>query len=473
MTKKVLYVFMLTASSFRLSAVSAPPVNDILVIHSYHQGLQWTDDISEGIRSVLRSESVEIHHEFLDMKRNSGEEYYRLIVDFERRKEEISQIDFKLIICSDNHALEFIMEYGEELYPGVPVVFCGVNNFSPGMIAGRNDITGIVETIDYRRNLDLIHYLHPERKNFLFIIDNTVSGQKIVAELKEILKGYPAEYRFEIYDDFLFDEVPGRISDLGEEDVIVLLTFNRDRSGRFLSYVDGIEMIHQYSRVPIYGAWDFFFGLGIIGGVLTTGHAQGAAAAEMAKAILGGAEIRDLPISQGRENSMMFDYTELKRFGIDLNKLPEGSLIINEPESLVRRMAYHILAGSILILLILCIAAVRLIRNSIRETQLREMNRELEKGVRKKTADLTEKVDFIEKQNSELQSALVQIKTLQGIIPICSKCKKIRNDKGYWDQVEQFIAEHTEAEFSHGLCPDCFDQLFQDAKDRKARQEKG
>jgi hypothetical protein len=52
-----------------------------------------------------------------------------------------------------------------------------------------------------------------------------------------------------------------------------------------------------------------------------------------------------------------------------------------------------------------------------------------------------------------------QIKTLQGLVPICASCKKIRNDKGYYEQVEKYIADHTEANFSHGLCPDCMKKL--------------
>ena len=59
----------------------------------------------------------------------------------------------------------------------------------------------------------------------------------------------------------------------------------------------------------------------------------------------------------------------------------------------------------------------------------------------------------------ELRHALGQVRTLHGLIPICAWCKKIRNDEGYWQQLEAYISEHTEADFSHGMCPDCF-KLF-------------
>jgi transcriptional regulator with PAS, ATPase and Fis domain len=71
--------------------------------------------------------------------------------------------------------------------------------------------------------------------------------------------------------------------------------------------------------------------------------------------------------------------------------------------------------------------------------------------------------------NVELTDAMNQLKTLRGLIPICAACKKIRDDKGYWNQIETYVEEHSEAVFSHGLCPECFQQYFPDAS--KPRKE--
>ena len=60
----------------------------------------------------------------------------------------------------------------------------------------------------------------------------------------------------------------------------------------------------------------------------------------------------------------------------------------------------------------------------------------------------------------ELQDALAKVKTLTGLIPICSSCKKIRDDTGYWNHLENFIREHSEADFSHSICPECMDKLY-------------
>jgi hypothetical protein len=72
------------------------------------------------------------------------------------------------------------------------------------------------------------------------------------------------------------------------------------------------------------------------------------------------------------------------------------------------------------------------------------------------------KQDERERENliKDLQQALEDVKSLGGLLPICSHCKKIRDDQGYWQQVEKFIAEHSLAKFSHGICPDCAEIYF-------------
>ncbi len=67
-----------------------------------------------------------------------------------------------------------------------------------------------------------------------------------------------------------------------------------------------------------------------------------------------------------------------------------------------------------------------------------------------------------EKVIQSLKRALDEVKMLKGLIPICASCKKIRDDKGYWNQIESYIEQHSDAAFSHGLCPDCLDEIYGD-----------
>lgn len=74
----------------------------------------------------------------------------------------------------------------------------------------------------------------------------------------------------------------------------------------------------------------------------------------------------------------------------------------------------------------------------------------------------------MEKEREELiqrlQDALSRVKKLSGLLPICASCKKIRDDKGYWNQIETYIRAHSEADFSHGICPECAKKLYPEIK---------
>ncbi len=75
--------------------------------------------------------------------------------------------------------------------------------------------------------------------------------------------------------------------------------------------------------------------------------------------------------------------------------------------------------------------------------------------------------DLVEK----LQTALAEVKKLSGLLPICCHCKKIRDDKGYWTQVEGYISTHSEAEFSHGICPECREKHYPDIKEQQTAKD--
>lgn len=113
------------------------------------------------------------------------------------------------------------------------------------------------------------------------------------------------------------------------------------------------------------------------------------------------------------------------------------------------------------------------------EVVLRQLHEDLERRVRERTSQLESVNKQLQSQVSERQraeqereqvitrltDALSKVRTLSGLLPICSHCKKIRDDKGYWNKLEDFVSRHSGAEFTHGICPECTARYFPEAKD--------
>jgi len=106
---------------------------------------------------------------------------------------------------------------------------------------------------------------------------------------------------------------------------------------------------------------------------------------------------------------------------------------------------------------------------NLMSSQLKEEREQLEETISKRTHELRETNNSLEKEVTlkentihDLEKAMSEIKTLSGLLPICSHCKKIRDDKGYWNQIEKYIHEHSDAKFSHGICQECAKKHYPD-----------
>lgn len=300
---------------------------NILLLHSYHQGLLWTDSITEGIRSIFDDyDNLRVYVEYFDAKRNTSEKFYDKLVGVIKMRSSI--VKFDVVIVSDNVALEFVLKYGDEIFPGIPIIFCGINNFNPKMIEGKKDYWGVIEKADHAKTISSIRKLFPQRKKVLLINDQTVTGNAILNEVKQVIPMYKDELQFEFFSDFTIQSLRKKVKTLSDEYVIYLLVINRDANNMFVSYRNGIRFVRESTNVPIFGSWDFYVGKGVIGGKITRGREQGVQAARIALNILRGDTV-GLKSWIIPENKYIFDNLELQRFGVDSKNLPEGSELIN------------------------------------------------------------------------------------------------------------------------------------------------
>lgn len=114
------------------------------------------------------------------------------------------------------------------------------------------------------------------------------------------------------------------------------------------------------------------------------------------------------------------------------------------------------------------VKARSVIAQNIAQEAIRQKNQSLQTKQNELEAALVEVTESNTSLNdtiAQLENALTEIKSLKGILPICSYCKEIRNDEGYWIQLEQYIQTHSDAQFSHNICDACLDEHFPEEED--------
>jgi PAS domain S-box-containing protein len=362
---------------------SADSRKQVLILHSYHKGLQWTDSEDDGIRSVLktRQEQLEVHTEYMDTKRVADERHYGTFAELLRKK--YGNVVFDAIIVSDEDAFSFMLRYHDALFPNVPVVFCGLNFLDASTIEKhRTGYTGVVEAYDIRNTLRTALKLHPDTYRIIVINDRSATGLANKKILNEVMPEFEKKYDIRYFEDLDMDELLKKVRALSTGDIILLMTFNRDRSGKVFVYDDSISLIAKASQVPMYGVWDFYLGKGIIGGMLTSGFDQGRVAAEMALRILDGEKVSAIPVVKESPNRYMFDYAQIKRFGVKLRNLPEDSLFVNKPVSFYEEHKGKVWAVTAVILTLsglLVMLVINIERRKKTEAELRTSEEKFEK----------------------------------------------------------------------------------------------
>jgi len=343
----------------------------ILILHSYHRGLKWTDEEDRGIRYALKSlRYTEIFTEYLDTKRHFSDEYLEL-----KKKEllyKFADEKFDVVITTDDDAFNFVLNYKDTIFKSSPLVFCGVNHLKKETLEKIKGIaTGISEAFDIGKTFDLMLKLHPKTKR-IHIINDTLSetGKGNRRALNEVIPQYSKKVEFRFLDNLTIEDLLYEVSQIrSDEDLIFLMTFNRDAAGKAISYDESVELIAAATIVPIYGVWDFYLGKGIVGGCLTSGYYQGQIAGEMAIKILEGEKIEKLPVRHNGINKYMFDYNYLIKYDINPNELPPNSVIINSPKSFYEMNKAVVWFLFIVILLLLIIISI-LIRSRRVQKQL-------------------------------------------------------------------------------------------------------
>ncbi len=306
---------------------------NILVLHSYDIDYGWTTDIDMGIDSIIKeNENVIVEREYMDAKRNNSYKYYNQLYKLYKVKFRSNQFD--TIIASDNDALDFLLKYKEDLFPNTPVVACGVNELYTSISNKEGMFIGISEHIDFEETLKTMLNLHKNTNKIVIFNDSSPTGIINRQLINSVMYSTKISQIVNFHNDLSIEEIEEITISLNQNDIIFFIdSVINDNNGNVIPMSKAIERISAECNTPIYSAWDFTLGHGIVGGKLVSGFNQGQKAAEITKQILNGKSPSQITVAIESPNEYMFDFNQLKRFNINQSDLPKDSKIINIPSN--------------------------------------------------------------------------------------------------------------------------------------------
>lgn len=424
----------------------------VLFINSYHHGFEWSDDLMLAFRSRLTELGIKIDLsvEFMDTKRLAGKrtaDTFRQLIASKYRNQALDAI-----IVSDDNAYQFALANRRELFPRVPIVFIGVNDFVPEELEGHREfVTGIVQRADVFETAQVALDQNPERTHLLLVHDGSPTGigyekffRRELPRLLELYPGLSVEYL--TGKDHSTTEMLNRLKLLPDYYVVVLPVWISGRDGELVPYLESFEKVSAHSAVPVYSPAGPGLDHGMVGGKVTTGAPHGRAGADVIARILEGAGAGSIPIETDSVNYYMFDARQLKRWKIDRKRLPEGAVIINEESSIFKEHGHIILPlfGFLLLqTLLILILSVNIRKRKLAEERMNGLNKAL--------------------KNSEERLELALAGANDGVWDWYVESNRIHFDPGYYTMAGYTPYEFPEnfVEWEKRIHPDDIDQARQ------------
>lgn len=349
---------------------------EVLVLNSYHPFFPWTDSIVDGILTEFEKAEmkIEVSVEYLDTKNHAPSEIFPQL--FALYKQKYKNKEFDVIISTDNNAFDFLLQYRQDLFMSVPIVFCGLNNADDSMLQGREQITGVVEGFDMRGTIDLVLTLHPQTKQIAVISDATPSDDANRRQLEHIKPLYKNSVRFIDFIGMPAPQLREALQRLPESTVIFFLNYYRDIEGEVYTLEEGMSIVSDSCDFPIYSMWRDKIESGALGGISTSGNLQGKNAAALALKVLEGVATTDIPVIKESPNVSMFNWKQMQRFGIRRSELPNKTVLINEPMTFYytyRELFWETVILIIVLVVIIVFLWINVRRRKRAEEQLREL----------------------------------------------------------------------------------------------------
>lgn len=367
-TRLVLLLVMIFASCLQLPGAStsvelpaAAKTWKILYLNSYHPGYIWSDNILSGIAAGLSKripDKYDMQVEYLDGKRYAnrldsslGQALHQLF------REKYSGSRFDLILVSDQDAYNFLNKIRNEIFPGVPAIFTGVEN--PGIPAANT--IGINASTDIEGNIKLILRVMPKVKRIIVLVDSSITGQTNQLQALPILERFSDRVSFLLWGANPEDTPEQFLKNAANlnpsENAIFFLDYYRTSSGGIIEPAAFITSLCKTTRAPVFSHVDLYTRYGVVGGVMNSGFLQGNQMIDIGLDLLTGSGTPTQTII--REISLpTADYTRLVACSIDPARFPAETRFLNHDEVVFQSFKWKISTLALLLTILLLLIAI-------------------------------------------------------------------------------------------------------------------
>ena len=334
--------------------VAAPdrPAKRILVLYDENKddlpGLARTD---RGLRDAFRAElgkDVEVHSESMGLSRSGQPGFERLAADFYRAKYAGHPPD--LIVAVMESPLDFVLREGAALFPGVPVIFSGVD---ASTIAGRKlppNFTGLLLERRYAPTLEVVLRLQPEARNIVVVGGTSRFDRSLQAFVKRDLAPFEGRLNIEYLFDLAMEDILKRVGSLPAHSAVLYVSLLADGAGTRFVPADALATIAARANAPTFVFIEQYVGLGAVGGNVYSYREEGQGLATLGARILRGAAPGTIPIRAASARVDMFDARELRRWKLDEARLPPHSIVRFQEPSAWTQYRWYILAALVVLL---------------------------------------------------------------------------------------------------------------------------
>ena len=332
---------LLSAAPARPEAARPPSV--LLLVSLRSTAVQESESAFRNALEAGYGAPVDLHVEYLDLPDASALRYARRLADLLQEKYRGERFD--AVVTQRPEALQFAVQNRPTLFPGAPMVFFDVTRSMVEGIELPPDATGALTVIEGQRTVSVALDLHPAARRVVLVSGSSPLDRTVEGFILKLVEARAPGMETLSLGGLALDEQLRRLAGLPADSVVIFGYYRADSLGRSVVARDVLDLVTRASAVPVYGFSETFLGHGIVGGDVERPAVVAERVARLTVRILRGEAASSIPPLEEPARQLMFDWRQLRRWGIAEERLPEGSAVLFREKTLWSEHRGKVLGG--------------------------------------------------------------------------------------------------------------------------------